>query len=162
DWPGDTRLRVLLTGADRLHTFARPGLPFRLVNNYGPTECTAVSTSGTVALRGDTAESAPSLGGPISNTRIYVLDDRLEPSLPGVEGDLYVAGANVGRGYLNAPDLTAGCFLPDPFSGTPGARMYATGDRGRLLASGDIDFGGRADRQLKVRGFRIEPGEIEA
>jgi amino acid adenylation domain-containing protein len=158
-WPATTALRWLLTGGDRLQARPRADLPFRLSNNYGPTECTVVATSGPVAAEG---ERAPSIGGPIRNTRIYVLDAGMRPLPVGVAGELCIGGAQVARGYLNRPSLTADRFVPDAFSGDEGARLYRTGDRVRWLADGTIEYLGRLDEQVKVRGFRIELGEIEA
>jgi amino acid adenylation domain-containing protein len=158
-WPRDAALRWLLAGGDRL--CARPGaaLPFAVANNYGPTECTVVSTSGPVAAEG---ARAPSIGRPVAGARGWVLDAALAPLPEGVPGELCVGGAPVARGYLRRPALTAERFVPDPFSGVPGARMYRTGDRVRWVDGGELEYLGRADGQVKVRGFRIEPGEVEA
>ncbi|MEW5925955.1 MAG: amino acid adenylation domain-containing protein [Gemmatimonadota bacterium] len=161
EWPAEAPLRVLLTGGDALRSRPRDGLPFVLVNNYGPTENTVVATSGAVAA-GRGSGRAPGIGRPTDNVRAYVLDRHMEPAPVGVPGELCVGGAQVARGYLGRPELTAAAFVPDPFSGVPGARMYRTGDRVRWLASGELEFLGRLDRQIKVRGFRIEPGEVEA
>ncbi|WP_257032075.1 amino acid adenylation domain-containing protein [Paraburkholderia bryophila] len=151
-------LRRLLVGGDRLAQ--RPAaLPaaIELVNNYGPTETTVVATSGIVRP----GDAAPTIGRPIANTRIYLLDAQLEPVPLGAVGELYIGGAGVARGYLNQPELTTQRFLHDPFAGAPDARMYRTGDLARYRPDGNLMFLGRNDEQVKIRGFRIEPGEIE-
>ncbi|HET6230448.1 MAG TPA: amino acid adenylation domain-containing protein [Longimicrobiaceae bacterium] len=130
----------------------------RYLNVYGPTETTVCATIG---FGGD-GQRRPPIGGPIANVRAYVLDAAGEPSPIGVPGEIFVGGAGVTRGYLGRPGLTAERFVPDPYSAQPGARMYRTGDRGRWLAGGTVDYLGRLDEQVKVRGFRIEPGEIES
>jgi amino acid adenylation domain-containing protein len=160
EWPADAPLRTLLTGGDALRVRPRAGLPFALVNAYGPTENTVVATAGVVQPVGD--GRAPGIGRPADRVRAYVLDASLQPVPPGVPGELCLGGASVARGYLGRPDATAAAFVPDPFCGEPGARMYRTGDRVRWLADGTLEFLGRSDRQVKVRGFRIETGEIEA
>lgn len=154
DWPSSTRLRILLTGGDMLHTVPKHGLPFEFVNNYGPTECAVVATSGRVDP--ETA-GLPSIGKPILGTPIYLLDDRQQPVADGKSGEIYIGGGGVGAGYRNLPDLTAEKFLPDPFTG---GRMYRTGDTATLLPDGQLAFLGRADNQEKVRGNRIELDEI--
>ncbi len=160
-WPAETALRILLTGADTLHRRPVAGLPFVLVNNYGPTECTVVATSGAVAPEGS-IDGQPSIGRPILNTRALVLDDALHPVPRGEAGELCLAGAHVGRGYRNNPELTAERFVTySPASG-PAFRIYRTGDRARLLENGEIAFLGRLDDQVKIRGYRIELGEIVA
>jgi len=131
----------------------------RVVNLYGPTEDTTYSTC-SVVPRG--ATQAPSIGQPIDRTSVVILDPHLERSAPGEAGELYLGGAGLARGYLGRPDLTAERFIPDPFSATPGARLYRTGDRVRWRSDGQLEFLGRVDRQVKLRGFRIELGEIEA
>ncbi len=154
---GSPQLRILLTGGDRLQRLPAEEPPFALVNNYGPTEASIVATSGRVS-----GAELPPIGRPIANTRVYILDSKGLPAPIGVAGELHIGGAGVARGYLNRPELTAERFLPDPFSARPRARLYKTGDMGRWLPDGSIEFLGRNDFQLKLRGFRIEPGEIEA
>ncbi len=128
-------------------------------NLYGPSEDTTYST---VARIPRDEDRAPSIGRAISNGQVHVLDRHLEPVPVGVVGEVYVAGAGVTRGYWNRPDLTAERFIADPFARTPGARMYKTGDLARWTERGDLDFLGRADYQVKLRGLRIELGEIQA
>jgi amino acid adenylation domain-containing protein len=130
----------------------------RVVNQYGPSECT-MTTTYTVVSR-DGGEEVP-IGRPIGNMRCYLLDPLLRPVPPGVEGDIYIAGPGLARGYLGAPALTAASLVADPF-GPRGERMYRTGDRAIRGADGDLRFVGRADRQVKVRGVRVEPAEVEA
>jgi amino acid adenylation domain-containing protein len=159
EWPPTTSLRFLLTGADTLHHNPPSNLPFPLINNYGPTEATVVATSGLVppALL---ADGPPSIGRPIANTQIYILDEHLYQVPAGVTGELYIGGAGVAKGYLNRPELTAEHFIPDPFSDEPDAHLYKTGDLAKYLTDGQIAFIGRSDHQIKIRGYRIEPGEI--
>jgi amino acid adenylation domain-containing protein len=159
DWPQGTALRFLLTGADTLQRYPPQGLPFTLVNNYGPTEVTVLCTSGPVPPEAD-ADHPPTIGRPIASTQVYILDQRLQPVPDGAVGELCVGGAGVARGYLNQPELDAERFLPDPFSGALGARLYRTGDLARYLPDGQIAFCGRRDDQIKIRGYRIEPNEI--
>jgi amino acid adenylation domain-containing protein len=160
-WPRNTPLRFLLTGADRLRRRPPVDLPFALINNYGPSECAVVATSGVVRHE-SSPDRLPTIGRPIDGARVYVLDDCMEPVPPGCEGEVYVGGAGVGRGYIGRADLTAERFVPDPFSDEAGSRLYRTGDLVRWTEGGELEFLGRADDQVKVRGFRIELGEIEA
>lgn len=158
-WPEKTALRVMLTGADTLHHYPSRTLPFQLVNNYGPTECTVVATSG-IVLPDDHAQRLPTIGRPIANTDIYILNDRMQQVPIGETGQIYIGGRGLARGYRHRPELTAERFILSPFSSEPGARLYQTGDLGSYLPDGQIAFLGRADEQIKIRGFRVEPAEI--
>ncbi len=159
EWPESTKLRMLLTGGDTLHTYPPPGLPFTVVNNYGPTECTVVSTW-TIIPAGSNQPGLPPIGMPIDNSQVHLLTANLQPVTDGEDGEIYVGGVNVARGYRNRPDLTSERFIPNPFMA--GSRLYRTGDLGRRLPNGQIAFLGRIDDQIKIRGYRIEPGEIAA
>jgi len=130
----------------------------RVVNMYGPTETTIWSTTHEV----DPADASVPIGRPIANTTIYILGPGREMLPPGFVGELWIGGDGVARGYLGRPELTAERFLPDPFTDKPGARMYRTGDLARFRGDGVVEFLGRVDQQVKVRGYRIEPGEIES
>ena len=160
-WPARVALRVMLTGADTLHTYPSPELPFLLVNNYGPTEGTVVATSGPI-LPEERPDRIPPIGRPIDNTQIYILDDQSREVPIGTPGELHIGGVGLARGYVNRPELTAAKFVPNPFSDEPGARLYKTGDLARWLPDGQVAFLGRIDDQIKIRGFRIEPNEIVA
>jgi amino acid adenylation domain-containing protein len=156
-WPEDSALRYLLTGGDTLHYYPPSTLPFVVVNNYGPTECTVVATSGPVSP-GEHAGRQPSIGRPIDNLRVYILDEQMQELPVGSLGELHIGGIGVARGYLNRPDLDAEKFVADPSH--PGERLYKTGDLARYLPDGQIAFAGRIDDQIKIRGYRIEPDEI--
>ncbi|MEU5837255.1 amino acid adenylation domain-containing protein [Streptomyces diacarni] len=157
-----TRLRTVLVIGDTLRRRPQPGLPFALVNAYGPAEATVAATQAVVEPLGPTAPPGlPTIGAPLYNTAAYVLDDRLCPVPVGVPGELYLAGAGLARGYLGRPGPTAERFVGCPF-GQPGSRMYRTGDIVRWLPDGALDFIGRSDNQIKLRGYRIELAEIES
>ncbi|MDB4951688.1 MAG: non-ribosomal peptide synthetase [Gemmatimonadetes bacterium] len=158
-------VRVLLAGGDTLSVphvrRALAGLPGTLlVNGYGPTESTTFTTCHLVRAE-DVEGAAVPIGKPIAGTRVYVLEDALGLAPQGVAGEVCIGGAGLAVGYLGQPALTAERFVPDAFSGTPGARLYRSGDRGRWAADGALAFLGRGDGQVKVRGFRIELGEVE-
>jgi amino acid adenylation domain-containing protein len=156
-WPETAVLRTLLTGADTLHRRPGPELPFAVVNNYGPTECTVVATSGRVSAKGQ-ADGLPSIGRPIAGARVHILDGDLGPLPVDVPGELCIGGAGVARGYRGQPALTAERFVPDPRE--PGRRLYRTGDLAVFEPGGEIAFVGRMDDQVKIRGVRLELDEI--
>jgi amino acid adenylation domain-containing protein len=159
-WPSDLRLRALLTGGDKLHRAPRKPLPFRLVNHYGPTENTVVTTFAPVDSD-SRGEAAPPIGRPIDNVRVYVLDRHGNPVAIGAAGELCLAGDGLARGYFHLPELTAEKFVTNHLEGGAGSRLYKTGDVVRYRADGNLEFLGRLDHQVKIRGFRIELGEIE-
>ncbi len=159
EWPAQTSLRYLLTGADTLHHYPTASLPFALINNYGPTESSVVTTSGIVPAEAS-SETAPSIGRPISNIEVYILDEQLQQVPFGTPGEIYIGGSGLARGYHNRPELTAARFIQHPFSADANARLYKTGDLAHFLPDGQIAFLGRTDHQVKIRGYRIELGEI--
>lgn len=161
EWPASSALRILLTGAEALRHYPSTKLPFSLVNNYGPTECTVVATSGFVPP-GIRFDAVPTIGRPITNTQVYILDENLQQVPPGVAGELHIGGAGVARGYRGRPNLTAEKFIPNPFSDESSERLYKTGDVARYLPNGEIAYVGRCDDQIKLMGYRIEPNEIVA
>ncbi|HYW07623.1 MAG TPA: amino acid adenylation domain-containing protein, partial [Longimicrobium sp.] len=162
NWPADAPLRGVIAGGDVLHRFARADLPFFVINGYGPTETAVCCTAAVAEREGEGTTRTPPIGRPVDNARNYVLDGGFQLLPPGMAGELFVGGAGLARGYVGRAGLTAERFLPDPFSAVPGARMYRTGDRVRRLVDGRLEYLARADFQIKVRGFRIEPGEVEA
>jgi amino acid adenylation domain-containing protein/FkbM family methyltransferase len=135
----------------------------RVMNHYGPTESTVgATTCDSAMVTHKPGSGSLPLGRPLANVHVYVLDEKLQPVGMGFIGELFIGGAGVGRGYINRAGLTAGAFIPDPFTANPGARMYRTGDRVRWLADGNLEFLGRIDAQVKIRGYRVELGEIES
>jgi len=159
-WPGNPHLKMLCGGEALPRELAAQLLAKggELWNMYGPTETTIWSSAAKVSLD----DASISIGEPIANTQLYILDPHLQPVPMGVTGELHIGGLGLARGYRNRPELTSERFIPDPFSGVAGARLYKTGDVARLRAKGHIEVLGRLDHQVKIRGFRIELGEIEA
>ncbi|HEX6912006.1 MAG TPA: amino acid adenylation domain-containing protein [Longimicrobium sp.] len=158
--------RLMVVGSDRARpeafgAWARLGRGIPLLNAYGPTEAAVTATVHAPAPDADPRAEVP-IGRPIAGAVARVLDRRGTLVPPGIPGELYLGGAGVARGYGGRPGLTAERFVPDPFAAEPGARLYRTGDRARWRADGTLEFMGRTDEQVKVRGFRIEPGEVEA
>ncbi|HET9478657.1 MAG TPA: amino acid adenylation domain-containing protein, partial [Pyrinomonadaceae bacterium] len=158
-------LRQLLAGGDvlspsQVKKFVTAAPSCRLINGYGPTENTTFTCCYVMDQQVDFNGSVP-IGRPIANTQVFILDENLQLSPPGFVGELYAAGDGLARGYHRRASLTAERFIPHPFSNEPGARLYRTGDRVRYLADGNIEFIGRADEQVKVRGYRVELGEVE-
>ncbi|HVG20376.1 MAG TPA: amino acid adenylation domain-containing protein [Blastocatellia bacterium] len=157
--------KTLLIGGEPLHyedlSGWRDRLPdTRIINEYGPTEATVGCCVYDFPAR-DSRSGAVPIGQPVANTRIYLLDRYLKPVPTGAPGELHISGEGLARGYINRPELTAEKFVPDPFGGKPGGRLYKTGDLARYLPDGNIEFLGRLDHQVKIRGYRIELGEIE-
>jgi amino acid adenylation domain-containing protein len=161
EWPAQMSLRFLVTGGDRLRIRPPQSLPFTVLNAYGPTENTVISTWSVLTARNGDAQ-LPAIGHPIANVKAYVLDEQRQPVAGGVAGELYLGGEQLARGYFGKPALSAERFVPDPFSGRPNGRMYRTGDWVRWLPDGELDFLGRRDDQVQIRGSRVELGEIEA
>ncbi len=160
------RVRQLLAGGDVLsvphvHKFLRSAEHKRLINGYGPTENTTFTCCYEITAESEIRSSVP-IGRPVSNTQVYILDRYLQPVPVGVIGEIYIGGDGLARDYLNRPALTAERFIAHPYGIDEGARLYRTGDRGRYLSDGRIEFLGRVDGQVKVRGYRIELGEVEA
>ena len=167
EWKNTPRLKILCGGEAMPRELANQLLDksTSLWNVYGPTETTVWSTAHQVEtsrLLARSQDAPESIGRPIANTQIYLLDAHLQPVPIGIPGELHIGGDGLARGYLNRPELTAEKFIPDPLSDIPGARLYKTGDLARYLPDGNIDYIGRIDNQVKIRGYRIEVGEIEA
>ncbi len=160
-------LRLVIVGGEKALARAYgewrrcAGEKIQWLNTYGPTEASIVASSYDPSGMEDTAAELP-IGRPLQNYRLYVLDENLQCAPVGVFGELYIGGIGVARGYLNAPEVTAERFIADSFASDPGARMYRTGDLARWLPDGNVEFRGRSDDQVKIQGFRVEPGEVEA
>ena len=158
-WPPTSPLRYLLTGGDTLHQWANPDHPYQLVNHYGPTESTVVTTATPIPPT-PTPGQLPPIGTPIHNTTCYIVDHHQTPAPPGTPGELWIGGTSLARGYHNDPHLTNSRFTNNPFHPQP-PRLYHTGDLVRLNPDNTLTFLGRSDNQIKIRGYRIEPREIE-
>ena len=160
NWVKNTSLNYVLIGGDRFkgNNLNIDNCKFKLINNYGPTENTVVSTSCEI----NDSKLFSSIGKPIDNTKVYILDNNLNLTPIGIAGELCISGDGLARGYLNQPELTAEQFIKNPFSEDRTSRLYKTGDLARYLPDGNIEFLGRIDDQVKIRGFRIELGEIES
>lgn len=158
-WPTTAPLRTLLVGGDVLRRGPTAGLPFEVVNNYGPTEATVVTTSGTVEPESITTRQ-PSIGRPVDNIQVYIVDTDLTPVPIDVAGEICIGGVGLARGYVGQREETAQRFIPNPFGGV-GSRLYRTGDRGRYREDGTIEYLGRRDEQVQIRGMRVELGEVE-
>jgi amino acid adenylation domain-containing protein/non-ribosomal peptide synthase protein (TIGR01720 family) len=160
------RPRVVISAGETCtaDVVARWGRDHQLIDAYGPSEATVCASLGrcTVDQQAGEVSSEPGIGRPLAGTRIHLLDDRLRPLPPGAAGELCIGGAGVGRGYLGLPRLTAERFVPDPFAEVPGSRLYRSGDLARHRHDGALEHLGRRDRQLKIRGYRVEPGEVES
>ncbi|HBL30620.1 MAG TPA: non-ribosomal peptide synthetase, partial [Acidobacteria bacterium] len=165
---GEPPVRWIFFGGEALELpslgswLARRGALPRLINMYGITETTVHVTLRPVRIEDTTGPARSLIGGPLADLELYVADRNLSPQPLGVPGELCVGGAGLARGYWRRPELTAARFVPDPWSGRPGARLYRSGDLGRRLPDGDVEYLGRIDHQVKIRGLRIELGEIEA
>src|SRR5438270_4863844 len=159
-WQGNQHLKILCGGEALTSELAQQLLPkgASLCNLYGPTETTIWST----ARKIEPEDKVITVGRPIANTQVYLLDAQLQPVPVGIPGELYIGGDGLARGYLHRPELTAERFIPHPWSAEPGARLYKTGDLARYRADGSLEFLGRLDQQVKLRGYRIELGEVEA
>jgi acyl-coenzyme A synthetase/AMP-(fatty) acid ligase/acyl carrier protein len=159
-------LRLTIIGGEKAQAssvtewFRHAPCSIRLVNTYGPTEATVVSTI--YEFSSEATWQNALIGRPLGNTEVYILDQFLQPVPVGVNGELYIGGDSLARGYLHQPELTAEKFISNPFASRPRGHLYKSGDQARYLSDGNIEFLGRLDQQIKIRGFRIELGEIEA
>ncbi len=157
---GSGEMRGMLTGGDRLRKRPKGRGGSKVYNHYGPTENTVVATGSEVEIESE-GEGEPTIGRPISNVKVYVLDERHKAVAVGEKGELYIGGVGLARGYINDAEKTAESFIPNPLSGDAGGRMYKSGDVARYNGSAELEFIGRKDNQVKVRGYRIELGDIE-
>jgi acyl-coenzyme A synthetase/AMP-(fatty) acid ligase/acyl carrier protein len=155
----NSSLKFLLTGGDKLSSLEKEGINYTVVNNYGPTEFTVVSTFYRLPEKDQITN--PPIGKPIANAKIKIVNNQKVPVPIGVCGEIYIGGDSLARGYLNLNDLTAEKFIDFPLRNDDKKRMYKSGDMGRWLPDGNIEYMGRIDDQVKIRGYRIEPGEIE-
>src|SRR5688572_12526704 len=159
-WPRQAPLRAMLTGGDRLREYPLPEVPFQLVNHYGPTESTVVATWTPIQPKNG-SHGLPPIGHPIDNTQVYLFDRHLNLVPVRTPGEIHIGGAGIARGYFNKPDLTAESYVPNPLATVLGERLYKSGDLARHNPDGNIEFLRRADRQIKIRGFRVELQETE-
>ena len=167
--PVPAGLRLVIVGGEKASAKAFSawrtvvGNRVRWINTYGPTEASVIATAYEPPSSPDfPVPTTLPIGRPIANTKVYLLDEELNPVPVGVAGELHIGGTGVARGYLNRPESTAEKFISDRFSDDPSVRLYKTGDIAQFLPSGEIEFIGRRDFQVKIRGFRVEPGEVEA
>jgi amino acid adenylation domain-containing protein len=158
-WPEATPLRMMMSAGEALRVYPAPGLPFFVLNGYGPTECAVEATLGLVPTEAGMS-TAPPIGRPIPGVEVYILGAAGERLPAGEVGEIHIGGLSVGCGYRNRPEETVRRFLSDPFSAARGARMFRTGDLGAYQADGQLTFHGRLDDQLQIRGYRVEPGEV--
>ncbi|MCD4650259.1 MAG: amino acid adenylation domain-containing protein [Candidatus Cloacimonetes bacterium] len=161
NWRKNPQLEFICSGGDRLVKRPHPDFPATLCNVYGPSEATIIVTEKVVELE-NKAHGMPSIGKPVTNTQVLILNENLEPVRQGESGEIYLAGKLVGRGYFGNPEKTAEAFIKNPFENILGDRLYKTGDLGRFFPDGEIEFLGRLDFQVKIRGYRIELGEIQS
>ncbi|MEP6490690.1 amino acid adenylation domain-containing protein [Microcoleus vaginatus GB2-A3] len=164
--PEESHLKRLLVGVEPIYeqllaSISKKNTRLQIINGYGPTEATICATLYSVDRETNNQRNTP-IGKPVQNTEIYLLNEEMQPVSTGETGEIYIGGIGLGRGYLNRPNLTAEKFIPNPFSNEPGSRLYKTGDLARYLSDGNIEFVGRIDHQVKIRGVRIELAEIEA
>ena len=161
DWPEESRIRIMMSAGDTLHTYPSPTLPFTFMNGYGPTEGTVETTTAVLTSQMDQT-APPPIGSPIDGVHVYLLDKGGRPTRRGEPGEIYIGGAGVARGYRHQPELTAERFVHSACIERGTERLYRTGDIGRWRPDGQLTYLGRSDRQVKVLGHRVEPEEIAA
>ncbi|MBP2703230.1 amino acid adenylation domain-containing protein [Microbispora sp. RL4-1S] len=167
DWPDGTALRVMRIAGERVRTWPRDGLPYRVLNVYGSAEANVVATCDLTEMAAGVpaerrGEVLPPVGRPVANVRMYVLDEKMAEVPPGVTGELYISGASLSQGYLNRPDVNGAKFLPNPLPGDPYPVLYRSGDFAQMWADGTVEIIGRTDDQVKIRGYLVHLGEVES